>query len=245
MKSVISSLVSAAATAGLIVAAGVGSVAASELAPEHEFLKELFPQTEISAVNDAPFAGFYEMKVGADVFYVSKDGSFLIQGEVYDIETKLNLTESSKANTRKAYASRFNDEQSIVFPAENPIGEVVVFTDIDCGYCRKLHREMANYHEKGISIRYVFFPRSGPGSSSWQKAEAVWCAESQAAAMTQAKNNEEVQSEPCDASIIDEHYAVVNELGLSGTPALLTERGDLIIGYRSAEELIKIINLEI
>lgn len=243
MKSAFASLKPYRAVVALLAVLTVpaGFATAGELAPEHRFLEKLFPETPIQSVRDAPLPGFLEMRVGSDIFYVSSDGKYLVQGDVYDIDTKLNLTENSKADTRKAYATRFGDNQSILFAADDPIAEVVVFTDIDCGYCRKLHREIAAYNDKGISIRYLFFPRSGPGSSSWFKAESVWCSEDRTAAMTRAKNNELVESEPCDASVVAEHYAVVNELGLNGTPALLTQDGVLIIGYRDAEELAKIV----
>jgi len=242
MKSFFTPLASVAAVTGLIVSAGLSADA--EIPAEYAFVKDLFPTTEVTAVKESPLPGFIEMKVGSDIFYISKDEKYLIQGDIYDIETQVNLTENSKADTRKAYAQRFDDDHSIVFPAKNPVAEVVVFTDIDCGYCRKLHREIAGYNENGISIRYVFFPRSGPGSAGWLKAEQVWCAESRTAAMTSAKNNEPFTSGDCDASVIEEHFAVVNELGLTGTPALLTTEGVLIVGYRSPDELLKILDLE-
>lgn len=223
----------------------VPSLAAAELPDEYKFINDLFPDVVIDGVQPAPVDGFLELKLGADVLYLSDDGKYLLQGEIYDVPTRINLTETSKARARMAFVEQFGDAQSILFKAEEEVAEVFVFTDIDCGYCRKLHREMANYHEAGISIRYLFFPRSGPGSASWAKAEKVWCADSQQDAMTKAKNNEEFESVECDASVVAQHYDTVQQLGLSGTPALLTRDGVLVIGYRSADELLQILNADI
>ena len=232
-------------TAAIAALLFIAPLRASDLPAEYQFIAELFPDVQINDVRTAPIDGFLELEIGADVFYLSEDGQYLLQGEIYDVPTKVNLTETSKARARMAFVERFGDAESIVFEAEEEVAEVVVFTDIDCGYCRKLHREMTAYNDAGISIRYLFFPRSGPGSASWAKAEDVWCAESQQEAMTAAKNNEEFDSADCDASVVAQHYDTVQQLGLSGTPALLTSDGVLLIGYRSADELLQILNADI
>jgi len=222
------------------------TAAAGELAPEYEFLEDMFPDVEITGARPAPVEGFIEMQVGSDITYVSLDGKYAIQGSLYQYtgDQFLNLTDRAKVGFRKPYFERFGDDESILFAAENPIAEVVVFTDIDCGYCRKLHRQIDGYNARGISIRYLFFPRSGPATDSWFKAQEVWCADSQQAAMTLAKNDELIASEPCDASILAEHYKVVRELDLHGTPALLLNTGRLIPGYRSPDELLEILQEE-
>ncbi len=239
MKSLFGQLLAGAATGMLFL----GSAAhADKLPPEYAFVQDAFPTVEITEVRPSPVDGILEMIVGADIFYITADGRYLLQGELFDIKNKRNVTELAKETARLAYVNRFGDDESILFAADNPVAEVVVFTDIDCGYCRKLHREMDGYLKNGISIRYLFFPRSGPGTASWKKAEQVWCADSRQEALTRAKNNEEIASDECDASIVGTHYKVVNELGLTGTPALLTAEGQLIVGYRSPDDLLKILN---
>jgi thiol:disulfide interchange protein DsbC len=235
---------SLAALAGML--AMTVAVAASGAVPsEYRFVQELFPEVEVTNVRKSPLPGFLEMEVGADIFYVTEDGKYLIQGEVYDIATKVSLTENAKTGARLAVLERFGDDKSILFAAAEPVTTITVFTDIDCGYCRKLHREIAEFNDKGISVRYLFFPRSGPATESWAKAEAVWCADAQQEALTMAKNNVEVESADCDAGVVAEHYAAVEELGLRGTPAILTESGALVIGYRTADEILEITSMEL
>jgi len=240
MKSLLSRWVSSIASVTLLATAS--SLVAGELPEKYKFVQDLFPTVEITDIRPSPVAGLLEMAVGADIFYLSEDGKFLLQGELYDIVTKKNLSEVAKESARMPYFNRFGDDQSILFAAANPVAEIMVFTDIDCGYCRKLHRDIQGYNDNGISIRYVFFPRSGPATESWRKAQDVWCAVDRRDALTKAKNNQDFSSnKPCDASIIAEHYKVVEELGLTGTPALLTESGRLIVGYRSPDELLKLL----
>lgn len=251
MKSFIPSLPSIFLTSALTVglgfglSAGPGVVAAADLPPEYQFAQKLFPGIEVSSVKPSPVAGVLQMEVGADIYYISADGKYLLQGELYDIAAKQNLTEIAKEDARLAYVTRFGDDESILFAADNPVAEVLVFTDIDCGYCRKLHREIDGYNKNGISIRYLFFPRSGPGTESWRKAEQVWCAESRQEALTHAKNNESFPSTDCDASVVGRHYSAVKELGLSGTPAILTTKGRLIVGYRSPDDLLELLQEDI
>jgi len=233
-------------SACLGLAALMLSVAASGAVPEeYRFVQDLFPEVEVTNVRKSPLPGFLEMEVGADIFYVSDDGRYLIQGEVYDIATKVSLTENAKTGARLAVLERFGDDKSILFAAPEALTTITVFTDIDCGYCRKLHREIAEFNDKGISVRYLFFPRSGPDTESWAKAEAVWCADRQQEALTRAKNNGELPAADCDASVVAEHFAAVEELGLRGTPAILTEAGALVIGYRTADEILEITSMEL
>jgi thiol:disulfide interchange protein DsbC len=229
-------------------AAGLTALTASagELAPEYQFLEVMFPDVEITDARLSPAEGFVEMQVGAEITYVSLDGSLAMQGNLYEYSEDgfVNLTDRAKSGFRQPYFDRFGDDESILFAAENPIAEVVVFTDIDCGYCRKLHRQIDEFNTKGISVRYLFFPRSGPATDSWFKAQNVWCADSQQQALTMAKNDELVESGTCDASIVAEHYKVVKELDLTGTPAILLSTGRLVPGYKSPDELLEILQEE-
>ena len=211
----------------------------SNLPEEYAFVQNALPGVEVSKVSPAPIAGLLEVYVGADVFYVTKDGKYFVQGEVFDVATRVNVTDSARRTVRSQYLQKFADGSAVSFPAENEKYKVMVFTDIDCPYCRKLHREMASYHENGITVEYLFFPRSGPGTESWAKAEAVWCAQSSPDAMTRAKNGEVLEGADCTETPVAEHYKLGKDLGIGGTPAIVTEAGDVITGYRSAPELLK------
>lgn len=179
----------------------------------------------------APVPGLYELARGADIAYVSSDGRYIIAGDLYDLDKDQNLTEARRRGARLALLGGVQEDEMLVFGPKDPRYTVTVFTDIDCGYCRKLHSEMAEYNRLGIRVRYLFYPRSGPGTSSWAKAEGVWCARDRNEALTRAKRGESVESKACGSTPVAEHYALGQEFGLRGTPAILLANGDLLPGY--------------
>ena len=176
------------------------------------------------------------VQVNRDIYYASADGRYLIMGRVLDMETREDLTEATKAELRKDLLASVDSSKQIAFAPEEPEYELMVFTDIDCGYCRKLHAQVDEYNEQGISIRYMAFPRAGIGSRSYEKAVSVWCSDDQQTAMTQAKLGADPDPLQCDNPIA-EQYQLGMELGVTGTPALLTSDGTLIPGYVPPEKL--------
>jgi thiol:disulfide interchange protein DsbC len=227
-----------------ILLTAAATAAAEEYPEQRKALEAAFPDLEIGEISQSAIPGLLEFKVGADVFYASEDARYFVQAEIFDIESRTNITEESRALARAAYVGEIKNNVAVEFAADEPKYTVTVFTDIDCGYCRKLHQQMSDYHARGISIRYLFFPRSGPNTASWAKAESVWCSESQQEAMTRAKAGEALPAADCQPTPIADHYKLVGELGLTGTPALFTDGGQLLVGYRSPDELEQILKNE-
>ena len=170
------------------------------------------------------------VQIQGDIVYATSDGKYLIQGRVIDMDTREDLTEGAKSDIRKELMGDIDPAQQIVFAPKEPDYELTVFTDIDCGYCRKLHEQVPEYNKEGISIRYMAFPRAGVGSRSFEKAVSVWCADDQQGAMTSAKAGQEMDPAQCDNPVADQ-YRLGIALGVTGTPALLTPEGQLIPGY--------------
>lgn len=131
----------------------------------------------------------------------------------------------------------------IVYAPKQVKHTVTIFTDIDCPYCRKLHKEMQSYLDAGIEVRYLAFPRAGAGSESYKKAVSVWCAKNREEAMTRAKRGETVKSESCKHPV-DRHLALVQRLGVNATPTIFLENGRRIPGYVPAQRLLQILEQE-
>jgi thiol:disulfide interchange protein DsbC len=199
-------------------------------------IRALAPNAESIAIAETPIDGILMVQVGGEILYATADGKFLIQGRVINLDTREDLTESAKTKNRKALLAGTDMSQQITFSPENPQYDVTVFTDIDCGYCRKLHAQVEEYNESGIAIHYMAFPRAGIGSHSYEKAVAVWCADDQQSAMTLAKQGAEPDPEHCDNPIA-EQYKLGIALGVTGTPAILTNDGALIPGFIPPEQL--------
>jgi thiol:disulfide interchange protein DsbC len=207
--------------------------------PRAQILKRLPAGTKLEDLRPSPIPGLYEFAQGADVSYITADGKYFIDGNVYDMDTRANLTEALRTRARVALISAVPESEMLIFSPENPRYTITVFTDIDCPYCRKLHSEMAELNKLGIRVRYMFFPRTGPNTESWHKAEAVWCSANRNDALTRAKAGGALDmSKTCGATPVAREYALGEAIGVRGTPAILTESGDYISGYMPPQELL-------
>lgn len=203
-------------------------------------LKQALPTIKPDSITESPIKGIYEVVVGARMFYVSEDGRYLMQGSMVDLKSREDLTEKKLSQARLNALQKLGTDKMIVFKPKIFKHAVYVFTDIDCGYCRKLHSEIDQYGKEGIEIRYLFFPRAGKDSDSYHKAVSVWCAKDRNAALTKAKSGENPPKKTCP-NPVDEHMALASAMGASGTPMLVTEKGTILPGYVPAAELSKML----
>lgn len=202
-------------------------------------LEKIVPNLEIDSISASPVAGLYEVMVGTQLMYVTEDGRYFVDGRIVDLETRQDLSEPRLAQARKRLVDGVSESQMVIFGPADAKHTVTVFTDIECGYCRKLHSEIDQYGQEGIRVRYLFYPRAGQGSPAYKEAVSVWCAGDQAAqreAMTAAKAGKTIPEKTCE-NPVDEHMGLGQELGLRGTPAIVTENGDMIGGYVDAKRL--------
>lgn len=231
-------------------AAADSATAATETAaatPEMEALRVKLSKTlaiPIQAVRASPLPGIYEIQSGINFGYVSTDGEYLIEGDLVKLSTGETLTENNRKLARLAAVNKLGVENMIVFapPADQIKHTITVFTDVDCGYCRMLHSQIADYNAKGIAIRYVFFPRTGPNTESFFKAEAVWCSADRKAALTQAKLGAVITNAPkCKDPVLDQ-YNTGASIGVRGTPSLILEDGEMIPGYQPPDQLAQVLD---
>ena len=216
----------------LLLAVGVNAV---DVDPKLEAVRAkmsgMFEFIDPEHVNQSPMDGWYTIQKGSIVAYVSDDGRYLLQGDLIDLESSVNLSEQSRSESRRALMESLDDEDAILFSPAEPKYSVTVFTDVDCTYCRKLHSQIDEYMSQGIAVRYVLYPRNGPASRAWTTSEDVLCSRDRNGALTAAKLDREFQTSKCDASMLTRHYTLGQEVGLSGTPAIVLEDGTLIGGY--------------
>jgi len=199
------------------------------------------PGAQASDVAVSPIPGLYEVTMGGLITYVSADGKYLLSGNVYDLDTQVNLTASRRNSARAKALAAASESNMIVFGPANAKMTVTVFTDIDCGFCRKLHSQIADVNKAGVRVRYMFFPRTGPGTESWTKAEQVWCAADRREALTRAKKGDTVKGKSCGDAAVKSQYELGSDLGVEGTPAIFTQNGDYIGGYLTPAELVQAI----
>ena len=203
-------------------------------------LDKLMPGAKPSSVEESVLPGLYEVSYGSTVFYFNKDASILFRGDIIDVNSRVNLTEKKRGEARGKLLASMDESLMIVYPAKNELSKVTVFTDIDCPYCVKLHREMADYNAEGITIRYMAYPRSGIGTRSYQKAVNVWCADDPNKAMSAAKEGEAIADKTCENPVAQQ-FELGQALGIQGTPAMFLEDGTSLPGYVPAKRLANLI----
>jgi thiol:disulfide interchange protein DsbC len=220
----------------------LSDVNADEAAIRQAMTKSM-PSVKVDSVKPAVVKGLFEVLVGANIYYVSEDGKYLLQGRLVDVAARKDLTEEKLNVTRKLAIEKMGQANMIVFKPKITKYTVTIFTDIDCGYCRKLHSEIDQYLAQGITIQYLFFPRAGKGSDSYNKAVSVWCAEDRNAALTAAKKDQKLPEKTCD-NPIDKHMQLAAEFDVKGTPMIISENGNVYPGYLPAKQLVEALENE-
>jgi thiol:disulfide interchange protein DsbC len=190
-------------------------------------------------LRESAVPGLWEYTRGGDVGYVTADGRYAIMGDLYDLKSNANLTEAHRREVRLKLLAQVPESEMLVFGPKDPKYTVTVFTDVDCPYCRKLHSEMALYNRLGIRVRYLLYPRNGPNTPSWTKAQQVWCAADRNDALTRAKLGQALPDKPCARNEVAMSYALGREFALDGTPAIVMTNGELLPGYLPPDVLLK------
>ena len=206
-----------------------------EMSALREKLAKRVPNLAESELRETPVDGLYELSRGMAMGYVTADGRYLLEGDLIDLATGRQITEERRRGARKKVLDDAA-ERSITFGGDDTKHMVTVFTDIDCGYCRKLHSEIDQYLDAGIGIRYLLYPRSGQNSASYRKAVATWCSEDRKEALTRAKQGKDPGTRSCDHPV-DQHLLVGRQLGLRGTPMMVLPNGEVVQGYVPADRL--------
>ena len=211
-------------------------------------LRQGRPDLQFGEIKASPIPGVYEVAVvRGPTLYVSADGKHFIAGDLYGVEPGkfVNLQEKAREGKRKQLMAAINKDEQIIFPATGETKAYLnVFTDVDCGYCQKLHQEIAQINAKGIEVRYLAYPRAGVESQSGQKLATAWCADDPQATLTQLKNRETVPIAVCSDNPVAKHYELGSLMGVTGTPNMVTESGELIGGYLPADELARYLGIE-
>jgi len=216
-------------------------------------LRAARPDLDFGTPEPSPIDGYYEVSISdAQTIYVSEDGKHFFSGELYFAEPGrfINSTEMARTKKRLDTLAKLDESEMIVFAPEGETkASMTVFTDVTCGFCRKLHNQMAEMNALGIEVRYMAYPRSGikrEGSYTreYTQTAKAWCADDRRTAMSTLKNGGDVPGEVCDAPVVSKHYQIGSQFGVTGTPAIILPDGSLLPGYRSPQDYAQILGIK-
>ena len=200
----------------------------------------------VKGIKQSQVDGLFVVDIGdLQPIYASKDGNFFLYGEMYAIKNGelLNTTKQQISLNRKAILdSELSEKDFITFAATDEKHVITVFTDVDCGYCRKFHGEIEDYNAQGITVNYVAFPRSGLESESYNKIVSAWCSSDPKGTLTALKEGRDPALKLCQDHPVEDHYLLGQRIGITGTPAIISSSGDLLPGYLPPMELLKKLN---
>ena len=212
-------------------------------------LKTARPDIQFTFLGESPMPGVYEVQVmNGPLLFVHEQGEYLFEGGLLKVSESgiVDTMEERKAIKRRdVFAARSTDDMIIFKPEGESKAIMNVFTDVDCGYCRKFHQEVPELNAMGIEVRYLAFPRAGIPSGSYDKIAKAWCAEDQQDALTKVKSGRSVDVEVCEDNPVAEQYAFGTQLGVTGTPAIILMDGTLIPGYQPAKKFAEVLGLTI
>lgn len=203
-------------------------------------------QLQIVSVSATPLSTIYEVLLNTgEILYSDISGDYIFAGDMYRTSNTglVNLSTSKKQERSLAKIAAIPAEEMIIFSPDVVKASITVFTDVDCTYCRKLHSELDDLMARGIEVRYLAYPRGGQDAASFDKMISVWCSDDRKKSLTQAKNGQNLPAADCDSPVLA-HYAMGNELGISGTPALIFPDGRVIPGYMDANRLASMLNID-
>ena len=247
IRSMLVTALAATALSGAIQASAAEALAKVEADKVLASMREARPDIPFTDVFPSPIKGLYRVPVGNQSLYVSADGKHFIAGDLLEVTASgfVDPMEAERALARAELVKSIDVSTQIIYsPKGETRAHINVFTDIDCGYCRKLHRQMDEMNAQGIEVRYLAYPRAGLQSESYDKIATAWCSENRQEALTTLKNREPLAMSVCNGNPVAEHLALGGKLGVTGTPAMVLDDGRLIPGYMPTADLLNTLGLK-
>jgi thiol:disulfide interchange protein DsbC len=200
-------------------------------------LSSQLPEFHIDDISPSPVSGLYEVTVGGETVYTTADGKYMFTGDLVEVATRVNLTESKRGKRILAAIEHVGEKNMIVMGPDKPKRTITVFTDVDCPYCAKLHKDVPQLIKAGIKVRYLLYPRSGVDGETYKRSVAVWCAKDRVKAVGIAKAGGALEMKTCDNPVAA-NFQLGQSVGITGTPTIVLDNGRVLPGYIPADKLL-------
>lgn len=205
-------------------------------------MAKILPNVPIKSIKPSAIAGMFEVRIGTEVYYITSNGRFLIDGDIIDMRLQRNLTTIARAQIRLEMINAVSENKMIIYEPGKTKRTITVFTDIDCPYCRKFHKDVPTLVKGGIRIRYIVFPRDGLSTNTYRKSVSVWCSRDRKKALSIAKSGGKLAYKTCNNPIA-EHYKLAGRVGITGTPTLVVDDGRIWPGYLPPNKLFSLLGI--
>ena len=208
-----------------------------------EQLSKVIPiELNIESIKESQLPNFYEVILSdGSFFYVEKGGQYLVLGDIFKIQNEelVNLSREKNYSKVKDMLQKIDEKSLIKFSPKEIKYKVYVFTDVDCGFCRKFHNQISSYLDQGIQVNYLAFPRSGTDSDTYKKMSTAWCSPNRQEVLTGLKKDKDFEQIDCEDNPIKTHFELAKSIDIQGTPTIISQSGFTIPGYIEAKELIE------
>ena len=207
-------------------------------------IRKLSAKAEVDSIQPAQLPGFYQVIASGQMVYISADGKYMMHGDVVDLTRRENLSDDAWAKFRKTALAKVPVSQRVVFAPAHPKYTVTVFTDVNCGFCRALHEQVAAFNKAGIAVEYLAWPREGVTTTSgsltptYKEMVSVWCAKDPKVALSAAMKGHAPSATTC-ANPVKSQFDLGLNLGVSGTPSIVGPDGRILGGYVTPEQLLQ------
>ncbi len=227
-----------------LLAAALAALSLAAFAQEAAIRKNLaerlpnFPP--IDEVSKTPMPGVFEVRVNqSELFYTDAQGNYLIQGSLIDARARVNLTEQ---RLQKLTAIAFKDlplKDAFTVVRGNGKRQLVVFSDPNCGYCKRLERELLKVDD--VTIHVLLYPILGADSA--EKARHIWCAKDKAKTYADWMMREALPAAAdCDTAAVARNFEFGKKHRVTGTPTLVFADGSRVPGAIGADRIEKMLD---
>jgi thiol:disulfide interchange protein DsbC len=222
------------AMAGLLA----GTAALAGEAEIRKAIAEKLPKLPaVDEVSKTPIPGLYEVRFGGtQILYADENGNHLIDGSLIETRTMTNLTEARVDKLTAFDFAKLPLADAFAIKQGTGARKLVVFSDPNCGYCKKVERDLLAL--KDVTIYTFLMPILGPDSTA--KSKDIWCAKDRGKVwrdwMINATAIPKAMGE-CDAAALDRNLALGKKHNVRGTPAVVFSDGTRAPGAIPVEQI--------
>jgi len=226
----------------LLIVVAMPVLAKDDFSALREQMQQRIPGAVVGEIRKSPIPGLLEARVGNNTVFVTQTGDYMLIGDLVDLKTQRNLSAEQRSKEVLNKVNAVSESNMIIFAPERTLRTLTVFTDVDCPYCGKLHREVPELNKAGVRVRYLLYPRTAKGTESYRRAVAVWCANDRKKALVTAKAGGQIEMKACE-NPVDQIQKLGHEVGVQGTPTIVVDDGRIVPGYAPAAEIIAALGL--